>query len=112
VESSNAMKPKTGWTAQRMYFIFQVFEPTLVSLIFVTAFNYFVEVPDVSKPLIAIAIMVLWYVLAHFKIELTGRLAIILFIVMVGITLLNAGYYFFSGHWSVENITQHGGVFP
>jgi len=112
VWSSNAMNPKMGWAAQWMFFLVQVVEPPLVAFIFVTAFNYFVEIPDLSKPLIAIAIMVLWYVISHFKIELTGRLAIILFIVMVGITLLNAGYYFFSGHWNVENITQHGGFFP
>lgn len=112
VWSSNAMNPKMGWATQWMFFLVQVVEPPLVAFIFVTAFDYFVEVPDVAKPFIAIGIMVLWYIISHFKIELTGRLAIILFIVMVGITLLNAGYYFFSGHWNIENITHHGGFFP
>src|SRR5699024_1428853 len=105
VWSSNAMNPKMGWAAQWMFFLVQVVEPPLVSFIFVIAFNYFVEIPDVSKPLIAIVIIVLWYLLTIFKNELTGCLAIICCIVMVRSTLLYTGYYCFSGHLNIKNIT-------
>src|SRR5699024_1260368 len=68
VGSSYAMNSKMGWAAKWMLFLLQVVQPSLLAVIFVTAFIYFVKISDVSKPLIAIAIMVLWYVLAHFKI--------------------------------------------
>lgn len=112
VWSSNAMNPSTGWATQWMFFLVQVVEPPLVAFIFVTAGGYFVELSEVAKPLIAIGIMVIWYIVSNFNIDLTGKLAVIFFIVMVGITLVDAIYYFFSGRWELTNITEHGGFFP
>lgn len=112
VWSSNAVNPKAGWATQWLFFLVQVVEPPLVAFIFVTAAGYFVNVPDAVKPLIAIGIMVIWYIFSNFKIELTGNLAIIFFIVMITITVGDSIYYFASGHWQFTNISQHGGFFP
>lgn len=112
VWASNAMNPKVGWATQWLFFLVQVVEPPLVAFIFVTAAGYFVNVPEAAEPLIAICIMVVWYVFSNFKIELTGSLAIVFFIVMVGITVGDSIYYLASGHWQLVNITQHGGLFP
>lgn len=112
VWSSNAMNPKAGWATQWMFFLVQVVEPPLVAFIFVTAAGYFVNVPDAAKPLIAIGIMVVWYVFSNFNIELTGSLAIIFFVVMIAITVGDSIYYFASGHWQFSNISSHGGFFP
>src|SRR5690625_1747853 len=78
VWSSSAMNPTAGWATQWLFFLVQVVEPPLVAFIFVTAANYFVDVPVPVQPLIAIAIMVLWYIFSNFNIRLTGLLAIIL----------------------------------
>lgn len=112
VWSSNAMNSKAGWATQWLFFLVQVVEPPLVAFIFVTAAGYFVDLPETAKPLIAIGIMVVWYIVSNFKIELTGGLAIVFFIVMVGITVGDSIYYFASGHWQLVNITHHGGFFP
>lgn len=112
VWSSNAINPKAGWATQWLFFLVQVVEPPLVAFIFVTAAEYFVDVPDGAKPLIAISIMVIWYIFSNFNIELTGNLATIFFIVMVCITIGDSIYYFTSGHWEWTNISQHGGFFP
>ncbi|HET7414462.1 MAG TPA: APC family permease, partial [Arthrobacter sp.] len=112
VWSSNAMNPNAGWATQWLFFLVQVVEPPLVAFIFVTAAGYFVDLPEAAGPLIAIVIMVLWYIFSNFKIELTGTLAILFFIVMVGITVGDSIYYFASGHWEFENISHHGGFFP
>lgn len=112
VWSSQAMSPKMGWATQWLFFLVQVVEPPLVAFIFVTAAGYFVKVPQPAEPLIAICIMVVWYVVSNFKIELTGSLAVIFFIVMVGLTVGDSIYYLASGHWQLVNITHHGGFFP
>jgi APA family basic amino acid/polyamine antiporter len=112
VWASNAVGWKTGWATQWMFFLVQVVEPPLVAYIFVAAIGYFVQIPDIAKPAIAIAIMVIWYVVSNYKIEITGKLAIWLFIIMVAITVIDSVYYFTSGHWHLANITQHGGFFP
>jgi APA family basic amino acid/polyamine antiporter len=112
VWSSSAMNPTMGWVTQWLFFLVQVVEPPLVAFIFVTAANYFVDVPVPAQPLIAIAIMVLWYVFSNFNIRLTGLLAIILFLVMVGITVFTSIFYFSSGQWTYTNISEHGGLFP
>lgn len=112
VWSSNAMNPTVGWVTQWLFFLVQVVEPPLVAFIFVTAADFFIDVPGPAKPLIAIGIMVVWYIFSNFNIELTGKLAIILFIVMVSITVGNAIYYLSSGHWEFTNISDRGGFFP
>lgn len=112
VWASNAMNWKIGWGTQWLIFLVQVVEPPLVAFIFVTAAGYFVDVPEAAKPLIAIGIMVIWYIVSNFKIDVTGRLAVWFFVIMVGITLGDSIYYFASGHWHLENITEHGGFFP
>ncbi|APX33928.1 amino acid transporter [Brachybacterium sp. P6-10-X1] len=112
VWSGNAMNSTTGWATQWLFFLVQVVEPPLVAFIFVTAAGFFVEVPVPVQPLIAIAIMVLWYIFSNFSIELTGVMAIVLFIAMVTITVGTSIYYFSSGHWEFTNISEHGGFFP
>lgn len=112
VWSSNAMNPTAGWVTQWLFFLVQVVEPPLVAFIFVTAADFFVDVPGPIQPLIAIAIMALWYVFSNFNIELTGKVAVVLFILMVGITVGNSIYYLGSGHWEFTNISESGGFFP
>ena len=112
VWASNAMNPTAGWATQWLFFLVQVVEPPLVAFIFVTAAGYFVDVPIPVQPLIAIAIMVVWYVFSNFDIRLTGVLAIVLFLVMVSITVGTSIYYLTSGHWKLTNISEHGGLFP
>lgn len=112
VWSTNAMNKTVGWATQWLFFLVQVVEPPLVAFIFVTAAGYFVDVPRPVKPLIAIGIMVIWYIFSNFHIELTGRLAVAFFIIMLGMTVIVSLYFFFSGHWHMANISQHGGFFP
>ena len=66
------MNPTMGWATQWLFFLVQVVEPPLVAFIFVTAADFFVDVPEAAKPLIAIAIMVIWFFFSNMKIELTG----------------------------------------
>ncbi|WP_275542444.1 amino acid permease [Brachybacterium alimentarium] len=45
VWSSNAMNPTVGWVTQWLFFLVQVVEPPLVAFIFVTAADFFIDVP-------------------------------------------------------------------
>jgi APA family basic amino acid/polyamine antiporter len=112
VWSCNAVGWKTGWATQWMFFLVQVVEPPLVAYIFVTAIGYFFPLSEIAKPAIAILIMVVWYVVSNYQIEITGKLAIWLFVIMVGMTVIDSLYYFLSGHWHWVNISRHGGLFP
>lgn len=112
VWSTNALNPASGWGTQWAFFLVQVVEPPLVAFILITAAGYFVDIPDNLATIIVIAIIVIWYVISNFKIELTGILSIIFLIAMVTLTLIVSLYFFFSGHWHLTNITEHGGFFP
>lgn len=112
VWASTAMGPRTGWATQWMFFLVQVVEPPLVAYIFVTVAGYFFDMPDAIRPLIAIVIMVIWFIVSNYRIRITGRMAVWLFLIMVSITLINSIYYFSSSQWELNNITEHGGLFP
>lgn len=112
VWASNAMNTQTGWATQWLFFLVQVVEPPLVAFIFVTAASFFVDIPDGLNAPIAMAILVAWYVIANFNIKITGRLALILFFLMLPITLIDSSYFYTSGHWKLSNITDNGGLFP
>ncbi|MDK7741562.1 APC family permease [Helcobacillus massiliensis] len=108
----NSMGGFVGWIAQWLFFLVQVVEPPLVAYIFSTALTYVFPETKQHQTLIAIGIMLVWYVFSNFNVELTGRLAVIFFIAMTTITLIVSGYYMLAGHWTLSNVTDHGGFFP
>ncbi|HAE92147.1 MAG TPA: amino acid transporter [Tissierella sp.] len=110
--TTNAFGHKAGWAAQWMMFLIQVVEPPMMAFIFITALNFFIPIPADMVVWVAIGIIVLWYILSNFNIGFTGRLASIFFFTMVVISLIVAGTFFFSGSWSFDNISSHGGMFP
>ncbi|MFA5577449.1 MAG: APC family permease [Tissierellaceae bacterium] len=110
--TTNAFGHKAGWAAQWMMFLIQVVEPPMMAYIFVTALNFFIPIPPNMVMWAAIGIVFIWYILSNFNISLTGSLATIFFFTMVAISLIVAGAFFFSGHWSMSNITNQGGFFP
>ncbi len=110
--TTSAFGHKAGWAAQWMMFLIQVVEPPMMAFIFITAISYFVPIPAGASPWIAIAIVVLWYILSNLNISLTGKLANIFFFAMIIMSLIVSGTLFFSGHWSASNLTAEGGFFP
>ena len=110
--TTNAYGHKAGWAVQWMMFLIQVVEPPMMAFIFVTALNFFIPIPQNMVMWVAIGIVVVWYILSNFNISLTGSLATIFFFTMVVISLIVAASFFFSGHWSISNISNHGGFFP
>lgn len=108
----NSMGTFVGWLTQWLFFLVQVVEPPLVAFIFATALGYIVPGAADHQTLIAVVIMLIWYIASNFDIDLTGRLAVIFFLAMTAITLVVSAYYLFGGHWEIRNITGHGGFFP
>ncbi|NLL36659.1 MAG: APC family permease [Fretibacterium sp.] len=112
VWTCNAFGHKAGWATQWLMFLIQVVEPPMMAFIFITAINFFYPIPQGAYAPIAMLSVFIWYVLSNFDISLTGILAEIFFFAMVGISLIVAGYFFTCGHWTFENVSQHGGWFP
>lgn len=110
--TTNAFGHKAGWAAQWMMFLIQVVEPPMMAFIFITAINFFIPIPSDMMMWVAIGIVVIWYILSNFNISLTGNLASIFFFTMVAISIIVSLTFFFSGNWSLTNITNHGGFFP
>lgn len=110
--TTNAFGHKAGWAAQWLMFLVQVVEPPMMAFIFVTALNFFIPIPANLVMWVAIAIIVLWYILSNFNIGFTGRLATIFFFSMIIISIVVAVSFFTSGHWSADNLVAEGGMFP
>ena len=112
VWTTNAFGHKIGWGTQWMMFLVQVVEPPMMAFIFLTAISYFVPIPaDVAK-FVAIALVLVWYIVSNFDIKLTGTLSNVFFFTMIGLSAIVALAFFFSGSWSMSNITTQGGFFP
>ena len=69
VWTNNAFGPTFGWIAQWLIFLIQVVEPPMMAFIFITALNYFIPIPSNMVIWVAIAIIVLWYIISNFDIS-------------------------------------------
>lgn len=112
VWTSNAFGPRMGWVTQWFMFLVQVVEPPMMAFIFVTAIKYFFPAAASMETILAIGIVVLWYVLSNFNIKITGTLANIFFFTMIALSLVVVVAFFTSDSWTMTNITNHGGFFP
>lgn len=110
--TTSAFGHKAGFATQWMMFLVQVVEPPMMAFIFITAIGYFVPIPQQATVWIAIAIVVLWYIMSNFNVGITGTLANIFFFAMIIISLIVSCTLFFSGHWESSNLTASGGFFP
>ena len=110
--STTAFGHKVGWLTQWMMYLVQVTAPTLMIFIFLTAINYIVPIPEAYITPIAIAIAVIWFFLSNRNISFLGKASEILFYFLLLISLAVQFGFFTSGHWSMSNITDHGGFFP
>jgi len=112
VWTTNAFGHKTGFGAQWMMFLVQVVEPPMMAFIFITAVGYFIPIPQGATIWIAIAIVLLWYIISNFNVGITGTLANVFFFTMIIMSLIVSATLFFSGRWSADNLTVNGGLFP
>ena len=110
--TANAFGHKAGWASQWMMFLVQVVEPPMMAFIFITAINFFYPIPSGAVTWVAISFVVIWFIISNFNIGITGMLANIFFFSMIGMSLIVALTFFFSGHWSAGNLTAGGGMFP
>ncbi len=119
VWTSNAFGKTAGWYSNWMMYLVQVVEPPMMAFIFITVINHFLTDPlsQTAQTLVAIGICVLWYIVSNFNIEITGTLSTVFFFSMVVMSVFVALYFFFSGHWSWDNINwavegHKAGLFP
>lgn len=110
--TTSAFGHRSGFAAQWMMFLVQVVEPPMMAFIFITAIGYFVPIPQGATVWIAIAIVVLWYIVSNFNVGITGTLANIFFFAMIIMSLIVSASLLFSGHWEAGNLTANGGLFP
>ena len=89
--TTSAFGHKAGFATQWMMFLVQVVEPPMMAFIFITAFNYFIPIPSVVQPWIAIGIVVLWYIMSNFNVGVTGILANVFFFAMIIMSLIVSG---------------------
>ena len=109
--TTSAFGHKVGFATQWMMFLVQVVEPPMMAFIFITAIGYFVPIPKGMEVWIAIAIVVLWYIVSNFNVGITGSLANIFFFAMIIMSVIVSGSLFLSGHWEASNLTANGGFF-
>ena len=109
--TTSAFGHKVGFATQWMMFLVQVVEPPMMAFIFITAIGYFVPIPKGMEVWIAIAIVVLWYIVSNFNVGITGSLANIFFFAMIIMSVIVSGSLFLSGHWEAGNLTANGGFF-
>lgn len=119
VWTGNALGHRAAWYTNWMMYLVQVVEPPLMAFIFITVINFFLPAPmsTTAQTLVAIGIVFLWYIVSNFNIEVTGTLSTIFFFSMVAMSVFVALYFFFSGHWSWNNISMaveghKAGLFP
>lgn len=112
VWTDNALGNKTAWFAQWAMLLIQLVQSPGMAFILVTALRYFVPFPAAMSKYIAMLVMIIWFIISNFNVELTGKLASVFFFSMVAISLIVSGSLFTSGHWTISNITNHGGWFP
>ncbi len=120
VWTTNAFGHKVGFTTQWMMFLVQVVEPPMMAFIFITAADFFMPglIPPHLNVWIAIATAVIWYILSNFNVEITGKLANVFFFAMIVMSVIVSLALFFSGHWSISNLTasadpaNNTGLFP
>lgn len=109
--TTSAFGHKVGFATQWMMFLVQVVEPPMMAFIFITAIGYFVPIPKGAEVWIAIAIVVLWFIISNFNVGVTGSLANIFFFAMIIMSLIVSISLFLSGHWEPANLTANGGFF-
>lgn len=112
VWTTNAFDHRVGFGTQWMMYLVQVVEPPMMAFIFGTVINHFYPLSNLQMMLLAIAVITLWYILSNFDVKLAGTLSTIFFVIMIISSLIVAFTFFTSGHWSLSNITSHGGFFP
>lgn len=62
--------------------------------------------------LLTVGFLLLWFVISMYRNGLIGKLANVIFIVMLTGSLIVGITFFTSGGWTTENITLEGGWFP
>lgn len=112
VWTANAANSSIGWVVQWLMFLIQIVEPPLCAFILTTAVGFFVEFTATQVMLIAVALCIIWYIASNFNVSLSGTLSNIFFYSMITISVIVMIVFFFSGHWSTENLLGHGGWFP
>ncbi len=112
VWTTNAFDHKLGFASQWLMFLVQVVEPPMMAYIFITAINYFVPISPETTIWVAIAIVLLWYIISNFNVGITGMLANIFFFAMLAMSLIVCATLFFSGKWEASNLVVGGGFAP
>ena len=108
-----ALGRDAGFWCHWMFFLVQVIEPPLISFIFATVVNYFAGGTSflLVKGL-TVGFLVLWFIISMYRIGFIGKLANVIFLIMLTCSLIVGLSFFFSGRWTTGNITPYGGWFP
>ncbi|MEM0379124.1 MAG: APC family permease [Thermosphaera sp.] len=100
------------WT-HWMFFLVQVIEPPLMVFIWASIIKYFYGIEDFNTvKMLTIILLVIWLILSMYRIGFVGKLANIVFVTMIATAIIVGLAFYFSGHWSMDNITRAGGWFP
>ncbi|MHB8071497.1 MAG: APC family permease [Candidatus Cryosericum sp.] len=100
------------WT-HWMFFLVQVIEPPLISFIFATIVTYFTGTTSfLLVKLLTVGFLLIWFVITMYNIGFIGKLANVLFVVMIAGSIIVGVTFFASGHWTMANVTGTGGWFP
>ena len=108
-----ALGPDMGFWTHWMFFLVQIIEPPLISFIFATIVAYFTGTSSfVLVKLLTVAFLLLWFWVSMYRVGFIGKLANVLFVIMVAGALVVGVTFFTSGHWSMKNVVSDGGWFP
>lgn len=108
-----ALGRDVGFWCHWMFFLVQVIEPPLISFIFATVVNYFAGGTSflLVKGL-TVGFLLLWFVISMYRIGFIGKLANVIFLVMLIGALIVGMTFFLSGRWTTNNIASYGSWFP
>lgn len=100
------------WT-HWMFFLVQVIEPPLMVFIWAAIIRYFYGIEDFATvKLLTVLLLLIWFGLSMYRIGFVGKLANIVFIVMIIVPVTLGIIFFTSGYWTISNAVEHGGWFP
>ena len=100
------------WT-HWMFFLVQVIEPPLMVFIWAAIISYFFGIVNfVLVKELTVILLLVWFAISMYRIGFVGKLADAVFVTMVLAAIIVGTAFYTSGHWTLANVTEHGGFFP
>lgn len=102
---SNAFSWDIGWYFNWALYLLYILAMPTVAYGIVTMSGYFYPLTFAQTKLIALAILIIWYVISNVRIKILGNIQSFLFWIMIAASIFVSISFIFSGQWSFTKLT-------